>query len=166
MSAACSNTPAPASEKLVIGIGNEFRGDDGVGLFVAGRFRESADVGVRVLESSGEGTELMSLWSGAGLVVVVDAVHSRGEPGQIFRFILPGDKIPGAIFPRHSTHAFGLVEALELSAMMGSMPRRMIVYGIEGRSFQTGAAISDEVMKAASEVLARLAGDFAETSLW
>ena len=161
MSAACSNTPAPESEKLVIGIGNEFRGDDGVGLFVARQFRESSNGRVEVLEAGGEGTELMRLWSGTELVVVVDAVHSGGEPGRIFRFVLPGDKIPGAIFPRQSTHAFGLVEAIELSATMGSLPRRLIIYGIEGRSFQTGATISHEVVKAASEVLARLAGEFA-----
>jgi hydrogenase maturation protease len=164
MNAAFGNNSAPSSGKLVIGIGNEFRGDDGVGLFVARQLQKITDLGAAVLETSGEGTELMRLWSGAKFVIAIDAVHSGAEPGRIFRFALPEDDIPRAIFPRHSTHAFGILEAIELAKTLSSLPSRIIVYGIEGKSYETGAAISDEVIRAASELIAKVAGEIAQTA--
>jgi hydrogenase maturation protease len=161
MNAAFENTPALPSAKLVIGIGNEFRGDDGAGLLVARRLRETIGTGARVAESSGEGTELMSLWAGTELVVLVDAVHSGSAPGQIFRFGIPGDAIPTALFPRHSTHAFGVLEAIELGKTLGSIPPRVIVYGIEGATFEAGTAISAEVEISVVEVAERIVEDLA-----
>ncbi len=157
MNAAFENTPASA--KLVIGIGNEFRGDDGAGLLVARRLRGVTGSGTKVAESSGEATELMSLWTGAELVVLVDAVHSGSAPGRIFRFVIPGDMIPKALFPGHSTHAFGVMEGIELAKTLGSLPPQVIVYGIEGATFEAGAAISPEVEEAAVEVAERIVRD-------
>jgi hydrogenase maturation protease len=148
-----------ASKKLVIGIGNEFRGDDGAGLFVARKAAEILGGGATILESNGEGTELIDMWAGYDLVINIDAVHSDSEPGKIFRFDLPGDTIPRALFPGHSTHAFGLLEAIELGGALGRLPSKAIVYGIEGKSFETGEGLSPEVMKAAEQLLARLPDD-------
>ena len=47
-----------------------------------------------------------------------------------------------------STHGFGLAEALELARALGQLPRRCIVYAIEGASFETGAPLSPEVAAA------------------
>lgn len=162
MNAAPNGSPAPASARLVIGIGNEFRGDDGVGLSIAQKLRAMAGLGARVVESSGGGTELMGLWAGAELAILIDAVHSGGRPGSVFRYVLPDDEIPGAIFPRHSTHAFGVLEALELAATLGERPPRVIVYGIEGESFATGAGLSGPVRAAASEVVDMVVRDLFE----
>jgi hydrogenase maturation protease len=159
MNAAFSNTPAPVSAKLVIGIGNEFRNDDGVGLFMARRLRGMPGLGVKVVESSGEGMELLNVWQGMELVILVDAVHSGGAPGEIFRFALPGDTIPRAMFPRHSTHAFGLLDAVELAGTIGALPRRVIVYGIEGASFANGTEISPEVLAASAKVIENIVRD-------
>jgi hydrogenase maturation protease len=138
----------------VIGIGNEFRGDDGIGLFAARKLKGSLVGRAEIVESSGEGAELMNLWAGRELVFAIDAVHSGAVPGRIHRFELPNNEIPGALFPRHSTHAFGLLDAIELGRALDNLPARMVVYGIEGRFFETGAPLSAEVEKAAAEVAA------------
>src|SRR5678815_5295266 len=54
---------------LVIGLGNDFRRDDGAGRVAARRVRELAGDAVRVIEESGEGAALMDAWRGAELVV-------------------------------------------------------------------------------------------------
>ena len=64
---------------LVIGIGNEFRRDDGAGVAVARSIKALAPPGVEVYERCGEGTDLIASWCGRPLVFVVDAVSS-GEP--------------------------------------------------------------------------------------
>ena len=66
---------APLDKLVVIGIGNEYRRDDGAGLVVARRIRAAAP-GLRVREESGEGAALIEAWRGAEIVVLCDAVHS------------------------------------------------------------------------------------------
>jgi hydrogenase maturation protease len=161
MNTANPNNPTSASNKLVIGIGNEFRGDDGVGLFIARQLGRKFCLDAPVVESRGEGTELMSLWLGYDLVVLVDAVHSDSAPGKIFRFEVPGSAIPKALFPRHSTHAFGVLEAIELGKTLGNLPSRMIIYGIEGGTFDEGVEISSEVLSASKNVIDLIARDIA-----
>jgi len=73
------NTP------LVIGLGNDFRRDDGAGRIAARRVRELAGDTVHVVEESGEGAALMDTWRDAESVVLIDAVHSGAKPGTIHR---------------------------------------------------------------------------------
>ena len=148
-------------EKIcVIGVGNAFRGDDGVGLVVARRLAELALPGVTVLEQSGEGTALMEEWGEASKVIVVDAVSSGSEPGTIHRFEAAGQPLP-AVFSGHSTHAFGLAEAIELARQLGRLPAQLVVYGIEGKSFELGRGISAEVEAAAEILIEQLVQDLA-----
>lgn len=143
---------------IVIGVGNRFRGDDGVGLHVAedllSRHLHEADV----VEHSGEGTSLMELWEKEDSVILVDAVHSGKSPGAIFRFDLEEGPIPAPIL-RDSTHTFGVVEAIELSRVLHQLPPHFVIYGIEGKSFDSDSELSPEALQAAKEVEDRILTD-------
>jgi hydrogenase maturation protease len=77
--------------RLVIGIGNSFRRDDGVGLAVADEIAKRGLPGVRVMTAIGEPGAILDAWSGVELAVVVDAaVGEAGTPGRIRRWT-PGD---------------------------------------------------------------------------
>jgi hypothetical protein len=65
---------------LVIGLGNPYRGDDGVGPVVARAMADRALESVTVLEHSGEGAGLAEMWAGMDMVILVDAVSSGGTP--------------------------------------------------------------------------------------
>jgi hydrogenase maturation protease len=151
--------PGPASEKLLIGVGNEFRSDDGVGPYLSGEIRKLGLEGIEVIEAGGEGAELVGLWDGLPLVIIIDAVYSGNAPGTIYLYQIPDDKLPTAIFGRHSTHAFGLAEAVELSRTMGTLPKKLIIYGIEGKTFEPGPGLSNEVRKAADGLKERIVAD-------
>jgi hydrogenase maturation protease len=140
---------------LVIGIGNEYRHDDVVGLIVARCLREKNLDHVEVLEMSGEGAALIEAWKGTEMVILVDAVHSGAEPGTIFRFEAHQQPIPTKFF-RYSTHAFSVAEAIELARSLGQLPSKLIVYGIEGKNFETGQGLSPEVELAALTVLQQI----------
>jgi hydrogenase maturation protease len=127
---------------LVIGVGNALRGDDAAGLQVARRLREREFENTH--ESSGETASLMELWQGVDAVLLADAAQSGAEPGTVTRLDVSTRPLPSA-FLHCSTHAFGVAEAVELSRSLGSLPPRVIVFGIEGKNFEHGAPLSPEV---------------------
>jgi len=129
---------------VVIGVGNEFGGDDAAGLLVARRLKEIVHGGVIVLEHSGDGAALMELWEDAESVVLIDASGSGAVPGTIQRFDASAKPLP-ARSVRHSSHAFGVPEAIETSRALKQLPPHVIVYAIEGRNFAAGAPVSPEV---------------------
>jgi len=71
-----------STQCLVIGIGNEFRNDDGLGILIAREIRRRNLESVFVLEQSGEGTALMEAWEGPDRVIIVDAIVSGKAPGR------------------------------------------------------------------------------------
>ncbi len=144
----------PSVKPLVIGVGNVFRGDDGAGPTVARQLRAIV-LEADIVEESGEGATLIGLWSGRERVFVVDAVVSGADAGTIFRFDAHAEELPG-VFARLSSHAFGVQEAIELSRSLGQLPSRLIVYGIEGRTFETGATMSEPVRRSAEVVVKRI----------
>lgn len=139
---------------LFLGVGNLHRADDGVGPLLAEKLQADATfmaLGVNVMPHSGEGASLMHLWEGQDHVVVVDAMKSGEKLGSIHRFNACEAPLSSGVF-RYSSHLFGLAEATELSRQLGSLPQKMIIYGIEGQEFTFGAPMSKEVTLALQEV--------------
>jgi hydrogenase maturation protease len=143
---------------LVIGLGNEYRRDDGVGLVVVRRLKGAAPAHVRVLEESGEGAALIELWQDADTVILIDAVHSGAKPGTLHRFDAHVQPIAKEFF-RFSTHAFGVAEGVELARALDRLPPWLIVYGVEGKRFEAGVGLSPEVEAAVEEVVERVLGE-------
>ena len=133
---------------LIIGVGNEYRGDDGVGLFVARRLKARRLPNTEIVEADGDGAALIEAWGGARTVILCDAVSSGEAPGSIHRFGARSTPIPINFF-HHSTHAFGVAEAVALARALGRLPPRLIVYGIEGETVEAGIGLSPAVEKAA-----------------
>lgn len=140
---------------LLIGIGNEFRRDDGAGVYIIREIRKRGYPGIEVVEHQGEGTDLIEHWAGFDRVIVFDAVTSGKVPGTVHHFNLPGDEIPKEM-RCCSTHAVSLLGAIELAGALGRLPRQLIIYGIEGLSFEVGPDLSPPVRKAAQTVIQRV----------
>jgi hydrogenase maturation protease len=148
---------------LVVGIGNDFRGDDAIGLEVARWVRNVAGRQVDVLESAGDVGQLLDAWTGRRLVLLVDAVVAGSAPGTIVRFDALKDGILPGVLARHtSSHGFGANEAIELGRALDQMPDRLVVYGIEAGGFETGEEISPRVRRAIEETAASIMHDLDE----
>ena len=144
---------------LLVGVGNEYRSDDGVGLVVAREIHKKLIPSVTVKEESGEGAALMEAWQGFQNVIIVDAVSSGAKSGTIFK-IEANKKIVPAKFFHYSTHAFSLAEAIELARTMNTLPPKLLVYGIEGVNFTAGVDISPPVKEAANHVIEQIIAEF------
>jgi len=148
----------------VIGVGNRWRSDDGVGLAVAARLRGEPPAGVEVVDREGEPTGLLDAFEGARTVVVVDAVSSGAPAGTLHRLDAAAGPLPRELF-RRSTHHLGLPEAVELARALGRLPAELYVVGVEGSSWEAGdrlsapvAAAVDDAVAAVRDELERCAG--------
>jgi len=144
---------------VVLGIGNTFRHDDGVGIFVARRIsREVGDL-ISVFDNMRDTADLMGAWQGANEAVVVDAVSSEGspQPGTIYRIEVGGQPVPEDIF-HYSTHNLSISEAIELSRALGTLPPHLTICGIEGENFEIGTGLSPQVEEAAEKVVQTIVG--------
>lgn len=135
-------TTVGPSDTLIIGLGNDFRGDDAVGLEVARRLKALVPDGLNVIEVGGDPMSAIDMWSTAETVIVIDAVMSGVEPGTVHKHDVTDASLPSAM-GSVSTHFFGLGELIELARAVGKFPRRLVVQGIEGQDFGIGAQISD-----------------------
>jgi len=146
----------------VIGLGQEWRGDDAAGLLVARRLRQLAGSRVTVLENSGSVSDLLVAWQESAAVILVDVVRGGGRPGEIYRFPVHERPLPAELFPATSTHAWGVAQAVALSRALGALPPHLVVYGIEGQDFGLGREVSPEVARAVPEVARRIRQEIQE----
>lgn len=131
----------------VIGIGNEDRGDDGLGLLIVRELRQRALPHIRILESSGEAMALLEAWEGANRVIVIDAVVTGAPPGTLYSWNLRAHP-PPRCSASFSSHAFGLPEALELARLLQCLPDTLLLYAIEGACFEPGHQLTPAVAHA------------------
>lgn len=138
---------------VIVGIGNEFRRDDGVGLHVARLIQTLGLDNVRVVSGIAEGTALLDIWDHANRSYVIDCAVSGSEPGVIHRFDVDSHQIPADIFNGYSTHNISVTDAVELARALGRLPEHLTVIGIEGGDFAAGMGLSAEVALAAQLVV-------------
>ena len=134
---------------LVIGVGNDFRGDDAAGLLAARRLR--ACRGVRAVEHTKDGRSLMEHWRPMDHVVVVDALCSGHPPGTVFRFDATEGPVPGDV-GWISSHSPGVAEGIETARVLGRLPASLTVYGIEAEHVDPGDRVTPAVAAAIEEV--------------
>ena len=145
---------------VVIGVGNEYRRDDAVGIVLARRLRARGLTKIEVVESSGEGAALMDAWAGADRVFIIDAVQFAGEAGSVRRIAAHEREVPSGFF-NYSTHAFSVAESIELARALDQLPASLVIYGVEGRNFAMGQGFSPEVEAVIEEVETRIAAEIA-----
>jgi hydrogenase maturation protease len=137
---------------VCIGVGNLYRRDDGVGLYVAQRLRLENVPGVCVIEHSGEGTSLMEALADVESVILVDAVCSGAAPGTIHAFDPNAERLPVNTFSG-SSHAFGVAEAVELARSLGRLPGCCRIYGIEAACVSMGIGLTPVVERGARRLV-------------
>jgi hydrogenase maturation protease len=144
-------TGGPGTERrqvVVIGVGNEFRRDDGIGPEVVTRLRGQAPDGVRLLVSDGDPTRMIEAWTGASLAVVVDTVLADAPaPGRLHRIVV--DRAADAAAHPVSSHGLGLGESIALAQALDRMPERLVVHAVEAADVGHGLGLTPAVAAAA-----------------
>lgn len=142
---------APTRKVLVVCLGNPDRGDDAIGIMVANALVGRLPADITLLSRSGDMTSLIEDWAGFDALVCVDAATSMGVPGRIQRIDLAMDDLPTEM-SFTSSHAFGLADTVRLARTLELAPRDIVVYAVEGGSFNLGAPMTPNVMAGISKV--------------
>lgn len=145
----------------VIGVGQPIAGDDGVGIVVLDRLRETPLPPKTELYQIAEATTLIPLLETPEPVIVIDALVGGKKPGMIVE-LEPERFMPAGLAPL-STHGIGVIEAIELARTLsptGVTPWiRIVGVTIEAPILscpRLSPAIADAVPGAVAAVLALL----------
>jgi len=138
---------------VVIGVGNEFRGDDGAGPKVVTRLHGRVPRDVRLVLSDGEPTSLLEAWTGAVLAIVADAVAGGAAPAGELRRLVLGQAADVAGLTANeagvaSSHGLGLETAIGLGAALGRLPQILIVHCVQGADFSQRHGLTEPVAAA------------------
>ncbi|MBI2426072.1 MAG: hydrogenase maturation protease [Candidatus Hydrogenedentes bacterium] len=129
---------------LVVGVGNDLRGDDGAGPAVIDALQPLDGLQAVCAKHDGDGASLMDLWQEFGNVILIDAVRSGQAPGTVHFINAAQQSLPSGWF-HYSSHAFGVAEAVELARILGALPPTLHIIGVEGHDFSMGVPLSEAV---------------------
>jgi hydrogenase maturation protease len=142
----------------IVGIGNEFRGDDSVAISVLRNLRNSIPAEVKTVELAGDQSNLIELMSDTESLIIVDAVSSPAPAGTIFQINASKESFPGDFFTV-STHSIDLAQAIELARIMRRLPELVLIYGIVGKVFSFTTSLSRQVKDSAEAVRTKILND-------
>jgi hydrogenase maturation protease len=150
-----------AARAVVIGVGNEYRRDDGVGPAVLAELSALDLDGlgdVAFVACDGEPTQLFDAWSDVPLAVVIDAVMcTPSTPGRVHRTTLAGE-IPVSAA---STHGLGIPEAVRLGQALDRVPGQLVVFAVEAADIGFGVGLTDAVAAAVPSVVQAVRAELA-----
>ncbi|WP_328390239.1 hydrogenase maturation protease [Streptomyces sp. NBC_00400] len=155
---------AAVARIAVIGVGNDYRHDDGVGWAVVTSLAQRGKQrplprGVTLTCTDGDPTRLIGAWEGARLAVVVDAAHAHpARPGHVHRLQLDGD-LPQTRPGGTSSHGFALGDAVQLARTLGRLPGELLVYAVEAADTSLGTGLSSQVAAAVGPLVQRIEED-------
>ena len=148
-----SDPTVPGKPKtIVVGLGNDFRSDDGAGLAVLRLLGSRNISGVHLVELRDDLTRLLDHFQDVTCAYIIDAVQSGSPPGTIHRIEATGEHFSQENLPR-STHGLSLSHLLELARLQGEIPKKLVIYGVEGERFGYGNTMTRAVHEAVAAVV-------------
>jgi hydrogenase maturation protease len=159
----------------VVGIGNAWASDDGIGPQIVDQLRSLyADIPPDAWSKNGRGDKLnvapavtfktmprpdvslLDSLRGSDVLIVVDAVVGNTPPGTVHRQIWQPGLLDSRGVERASSHGFGVREVLNLAEMLGQLPTQVILWGIEVASTEPGRNLSANVEAALPNIVDQL----------
>jgi len=155
---------------LVLGLGNDLYGDDGVGLeavrmlereWAAPALAKGTTWTVEFEACPLSGLALLDVVAGFDALVVIDTIR---RPNPVTGRIRVLDAEDVRDLPGPSPHYVSIPQALALGRSLGlRMPSKMKIVAVEGRNlYRRGERLSDEMRRALPDVLAAARGVLAE----
>ncbi len=122
-------------KRVVIGLGNPLRADDGIGVLLIQRLKQDKEEhGSKTLErfdlidGGTGGMNLLHILEDYEEVILMDTVYFDGEPGDHV-FFTP-EEVRSLDSPK-SSHDSNVLQVLELSEEVGKRPEKVLIMGIQ-----------------------------------
>lgn len=136
---------------LVIGIGNPFRHDDGIGPAIIKILQTENNPNFDLFDGGTDGLALLDKIAEYEKAIIIDAVQILEAPG-IVRSFTPTEakiKVKSDVL---STHGFGLAEVLKLMEEL-NIKTKIKIIGIQPKNINFGEGLSDEIKDQIPQIL-------------
>jgi len=143
----------PPTNTLIVGCGNLLRGDDAAGPVLVRLLAERRlPEGTRLIDGGTAGMDIAFAMRGVSQVIIVDASRVGVTPGTIHR--VPGSELTDLRPPEGNLHSFRWDQALGFATWLlkDEYPDDVVVYLVEGESFQHGDALSPAVQASVERI--------------
>lgn len=138
----------------IVAIGSPF-GDDQLGWEIAHRLTSHIPDAYPIVTLDRPGMTLISHFSDASVVLIIDAIQSDAPPGTIHW--LSGEDIPKVHQQPSSSHDIGVKEIYQLSKTLSLLPNQLDVCGIEcDQNWQESSTISPIVAESVPTLLKQI----------
>lgn len=150
---------------LVLGLGNPLMGDDAVGPEALKAFEERYRLpeGVDVVDGGTQGLSLLDRVEGCEALLVADCLAVGEAPGAVVR--LEGDALPSRLSPCRSPHQVGLLDLVSALGLLGRLPGRLTVLGIEPQKIAFGEGLSAPIARNLPRLVEAMAAELASWGL-
>ncbi|MBK7566009.1 MAG: HyaD/HybD family hydrogenase maturation endopeptidase [Propionivibrio sp.] len=130
---------------VVLGIGNTILTDEAAGVRVVEALERDYALPANVLAIDGgtSGMEMIEDLSDLDFLIVVDVVKTGAAPGTVVK--IDGADIPVFFRSKLSPHQIALPDVLASLELLGTMPREIIVLGVEPISLELGMEMTTTV---------------------
>ena len=144
---------------LILGLGNFLLGDDGLGIRALELLQARYDLPETVdcVDGGVLGLELMAYVEGRTHLLVIDAVQTGQAPGTLVR--LEGEEIPKGLSFKLSMHQVSFADIMALSTLRGTVPPRLVVWGVVPEKLESGVGLTPVVEAQLSHLLEKVAGE-------
>jgi hydrogenase maturation protease len=133
------------TKPLVLALGNILMQDEGLGVhalnYLTERYLFPDDV--QLLDGGTIGLALLPYVADATDLLILDCIDNRQAAGTLVR--LEGAEVPAALAIKMSVHQVGLQDLLAASSLQGTLPQRLVLWGIQPASVDWGTALSPAV---------------------
>jgi len=135
-------------QAVVLGIGNTILTDEAAGVRAVEALQQGYRLPDNVLPIDGgtSGMEMIEDLSSVDFLLVLDVVLMGTAPGTVSR--IAGDQIPVFFRDKLSPHQIGLPDVLASLELLGTLPKEIVVLGVEPVSLELGTEMTPTVAAA------------------
>lgn len=130
---------------VVLGIGNTILTDEAAGVRAVEVLERGWKLPENVLAIDGgtSGMEMIEELSDLDFLIVLDVVKTGAAPGTVVR--IAGDEIPVFFRKKLSPHQIGLPDVLASLELLDTLPKEIVVLGVELISLELGMEMTPTV---------------------
>jgi hydrogenase maturation protease len=139
------------NKTLILGVGNTWRRDDGVGIEAIELLRQENLPNVDLIDGGIDGLSLIDTIKQYQQAIIIDAVDMQLTPGTVKSF----DAEEARIKIKHdalSTHGFGLAEVIGLLEKLGCNTEIKII-GVQPQDISFGEGVTEPVKASLLEIV-------------
>jgi len=142
---------------LILGLGNELFGDDGVGIYVVRELRKRNNFksNIDLIETSVSGLALIDIIADYNRLIIIDTIKKENPEAGNIR-VLELDQIRHV--PGPSPHYVSFPQIITLGKKLGlHMPKLVKIIAVEAKNiYKLGEGLSPEIKNAIPEIINKI----------